>query len=104
AFVLRLKLMLEEMKLTRGRVALYGKDDIGPFYSILNRLQELMPELQFAGFVRDEILMNAMMTKDAGEIEHIRAMGRVTTDVVAKTADYITGHKTKGGVVVHKDG
>ena len=104
AFVLRLKLMLEEMKLTRGRVALYGKDDIGPFYSILNRLQELMPELQFAGFVRDEILMNAMMTKDAGEIEPLRAMGRVTTDVVAKTADYITGHKTKGGVVVHKDG
>ncbi len=104
AFVLRLKLMLEEMQLPRCRVALYGKDDIGPFYSILNRLQELMPELQFAGFVRDEILMNAMMTKDAGEIEHIRAMGRVTTDVVAKTADYITGHKTKGGVVVHKDG
>ena len=104
AFVLRFKMMLEEMKLTRGRVALYGKDEVGPFYSIMNRLQELMPELQFTGFVRDEILMNAMMTKDSDEIGHIRAMGRVTTDVVAKTADFITGHKTRDGVVVHKDG
>lgn len=104
AYVLRLKMMLEEMKLTRGRVALYGKDDVGPFFSVITRLQELMPELQFTGFVRDEILMNAMMTKDAEEIDHIRAMGRVTTDVVAKTADYITGYKTKNGVVVHKDG
>ena len=104
AFVLRLKMILEDVKLTRGRVALYGKDEVGPFFSIMNRLQELMPDLQFTGFVRDEILMNAMMTKDADEIEHIRNMGRITTAVVAKTADYITGHKTKNEVVVHKDG
>ncbi len=104
AFVLRLKMILEEMKLTRGRVALYGKDEVGPFFSVMNRLQELMPDLQFTGFVRDEILMNAMMTKDADEIEHIRNMGRITTAVVAKTADYITGHKTRNEVVVHKDG
>jgi len=104
AFVLRLKMILEDVKLTRGRVALYGKDEVGPIFSVMNRLQELMPDLLFTGFVRDEILMNAMMTKDTDEIEHIRNMGRITTAVVANTADYITGHKTKNEVVVHKDG
>lgn len=104
AFVLRLKMILEEMKLTRGRVALYGKDEVGPFFSLIKRLQELMPDLEFTGFVRDEILMHAMMTKDVNELEHIREMGRITTEVVAKTADFITGHRTKKEVVVHKDG
>lgn len=104
AMAIRLKTMLEELNLTRGCVALYGKDEVGPFYSVIKRLQELMPELQFMGFTRDEILLNAMMTKDPNEIEHIRAMGKITTSVVAKTADYITGHKTSKEIVVHNDG
>lgn len=104
AMALRFKRMLEDLDVTSGRVAIYGKDDIGPMYSILNRLEKIMPGIQIAGFVHDEIMMNAMMTKDAEEIAHIREMGRITTSVVGKTADYITGHKTKNEVVVHKDG
>lgn len=104
ATVLRFKRILGEMKITSGRMAIYGKDEVGPLFSILSRLQELMPGLQMTGFVRDEILLNAMMTKDADEIEHIRKMGRITTEVVGKTADYITGQKTRKGMLVHKDG
>lgn len=104
ATVLRFKRILEEMKITSGRMAIYGKDEIGPLFSILSRLQELMPGLQMTGFVRDEILLNAMMTKDADEIEHIRNMGRITTEVVGKTADYITEQRTREGMLVHKDG
>lgn len=104
AMALRFKRMLEDLDITSGRVAIYGKDDIGPMYSILNRLEKIMPGIQIAGFVHDEIMMNAMMTKDVEEIAHIREMGRITTSVVGKTADYITGHKTKNEVVVHKDG
>jgi len=104
AMVLRFKKLLEEMKITSGRMAIYGKDEVGPLFSILSRLQELMPGLQMTGFVRDEILLNAMMTKDADEIEHVRNMGRITTEVVGKTADYITGQRTKKGILVHKDG
>lgn len=104
AMVLRYKRMLNDLGITSGRVGIYGKDDIGPVYSIMNRLEELMPGLQITGFVRDEILMNAMMTKDADEVAHIREMGRITTSVVGKTADYLTGHKTRKETVVHKDG
>ena len=104
AMVLRLKRMLEDLDIRSGRVAIYGKDEIGPVYAMINGLEKLMPGIQMTGFVRDEILSNAMMTKEADEIAHIREMGRITTAVVGKTADYITGHKTSRETVVHTDG
>ncbi len=104
ALVLRLKRMLEDLDIKSGRVAIYGKDEIGPVYAMISGLEKMMPGIQMTGFVRDEILSNAMMTKEANEIEQIREMGRITTAVVGKTADYITGHKTSHETVVHKDG
>ncbi|HOW90862.1 MAG TPA: M24 family metallopeptidase [Anaerolineaceae bacterium] len=104
AMVLRLKKMLEDLGIRSGRVAIYGKDEIGPVYAMVSGLEKMMPGIQMTGFVRDEILSNAMMTKEANEIEHIREMGRITTAVVGKTADYITGHKSHQDTVVHKDG
>lgn len=104
AFVLRLKALLESMNVHSGRVGLYGKDDVGPFYAVITRLQELMPELHFTGFVRDEILLNAMMTKDTEELDRIREMGKITTGVVGKVADYLTGHKTRKDTLIHRDG
>ncbi len=103
AIAIRTKKMFEDLGITSGRVAVYGLSEIGPFFSVTNRVQEMMPGLKFAGFVQDEILMSAMMTKDADEIERIRQMGKITTDVVGKTADYLTGHKTSNGVLVHRD-
>jgi len=104
AMVLRLKRMLEDLDIRTGRVAIYGKDEIGPVYAMVSGLEKMMPGIQMTGFMRDEILSNAMMTKEANEIEHIREMGRITTAVVGKTADYITGHKSHRDTVVHKDG
>jgi Xaa-Pro aminopeptidase len=69
----------------------------------MKRLEKLMQGLQLTGFVRDEILLNAMMTKDPDEIAHIREMGRITTSVVGRTADYLTGFKTKNGTLIHND-
>ncbi len=103
AIALRLSRMFKDLGITSGRVAVYGLTDIGAFYSAVSRLEKLMPELKFHGFVQDEILMTAMMTKEADEIERIRQMGKITTAVVGKTADYLTGHKTSNGVLVHKD-
>lgn len=104
AMVLRLKRMLADLNIHSGRMAIYGKEEIGPLYALLNGLEKVMPGIQVTGFLRDEILLNTMMTKDVDEIAHIREMGRVTTAVVGRTADYITGHSTSGDLVVHKDG
>ncbi len=104
AYILRTRKMLEDLGITSGCVAIYGKDDVGPFYTMIDRLKEMLPNLKFQGFIRDEIMMQAMMTKEDNELDRIREMGRITTAVVGKTADYLTSQKTKKGVLVHKDG
>jgi len=104
AFALRYKKMLTDMGIVSGKVAVYGHNEVGGYYTLLTRLQQMMPEIKFTGFLMDEIIMNAMMTKDAGEIEHIRSMGRATVSVVGRTADYLTGHKVKQDTLVHADG
>lgn len=104
AVALRYKKMLADLGIVSGKVAVYGHNEVGGFYSILTRLQQMVPEIKLMGFLQDEIILNAMMTKDADEIEHIRAMGKATTTVVGKTADYLTGHKVKNDTIVHSDG
>jgi Xaa-Pro aminopeptidase len=104
AVVLRYQKMFQELGIHSGRVAVYGEREVGSFYSVLSRLQQLMPKLFFEGFMRDEILLNAMMTKESAEIDRIRAMGKATVGVVGKTADFLTTQKTKKGLLVHADG
>lgn len=103
AVTLQVKKVFAELDISSGNVAIYGKEDVGPAFNMLNRLQGMMPGLHFHGFFQDEILMSAMMTKDDTEIERIRQMGKITTDVVGKTADYLTGQRVKNEVLVHKD-
>lgn len=104
AIALRYKKMFADLGITSGRVALYGNSEVGAMFSVMNRVQQLMPELHFEGFIQDEIMMAAQMTKDEKEIEAIRAMGKVTVGVVSKTAEFLTSFKAKDGVLVHPDG
>ncbi len=104
AMVLRMKKILTDQGIAAGRVGIYGEREVGAFYSLISRLQQLMPKLFFEGYMKDEILLNAMMTKEPAELERIRQMGLVTTDVVGKTAEFLTSQKTKKGILVHKDG
>ncbi len=104
ASALRYKKMFADLGIKSGNVAVYGEGDVGAFYTLLSLVQQELPGLNFKGFLQDELLMTAMMTKDAQEIERVRKMGAITTAVVAKTADYLTGHKAKDGVLIHPDG
>ncbi len=103
AMAIRLQKMFNELRITSGRVGVYGENDIGSYHTLFSRLQQLMPKLFLEGFFRDEILLNARMTKEPAEIERIRQMGKITTDVIGKTADFLTSQKTKKGLLVHKD-
>lgn len=104
AFALRYKKMFVDAGVTHGKVAVYGNSEVGAYYTLFTRLQALMPELHFEGFLQDEILLNAMMTKDADEIEHVRQMGKVTVGVVSKTAEFLTSFRAKNDVLIHPDG
>lgn len=104
AVVLRYQRMLHDAGLTKGRVALFGKIDLGLGYSIFSALQEAMPELTFVGDLENKVLQQAMMTKDESEVARIRHVGQVTQAVVEKVADFLSGHKVRDGILVEPDG
>ncbi len=100
----RCQLMLREAGVERGRVALYGKRDAGEVFAIFSAVQAAMPGLSFVGEMSDSTLMQAMMTKDANEIERIRQMGRITTSVVGQAADFLSAQRVKDDRLVDADG
>ncbi len=104
ASVLRYQKMLEELGIISGRVALCGKADAGAAYAIFSGLEKSLPGLSMVGQLDDSLLMQAMATKDDGEIERMRRMGQVTTAVVGKVADFLTSHRVSNEILVKSDG
>ncbi|MGH2620308.1 MAG: M24 family metallopeptidase [Anaerolineales bacterium] len=89
----------------RGRVALYGKVDLGPSFSALNRLTASRNSFEFVGEPsRTSVLTQARATKDPEEVERIRKMGQVTTAVVGEVAEFLKSHQAKDGRLVDRQG
>lgn len=106
ASALRLQRMFRDMGLLKGTISLYGRTDIGSNFATFSALQGLMPEVRIIGEPQDaSIFMKAMETKDASEVDHIRRMGKVTTAVVSRVADFLTGSQVdQQERLVHADG
>ncbi len=103
ASAMRLNRMLSDQGV-HGRVGIYGIGDVGSGYAVLNHLQKLMPGLELVGASdNDSILMKAMETKDSTEVEHIRRVGLVTTEVVRRTAEYLTSRQVRADEVLLKE-
>ena len=104
ATIERYQMMLAEARVTSGRLAIYGHIDAGTAYAIFNALRERMPELEIVGEYNNSVLLEAMVTKDEAEVERIRKMGRSTTEVVAKVADFLTSQRVKDDALVNHEG
>ncbi len=104
ALVLRYKQMLTEFGVNSGKVALYGKVDIGNAFALFQALQELMPEITLVGELDNSMLFAAMATKDYAEVERIRQMGKITVDIVGKVADYLTSLPVENNTLIKSDG
>ncbi len=104
AQVLRYQRMLSDMGVHAGRMAIYGRIDASRSYTWFTMLQKLMPELTIVGEIDDSPIFSAMTTKDEIEVERIRAMGKITTQVVGKTADFLSSQRVHAGMLVHQDG
>jgi Xaa-Pro aminopeptidase len=102
--VQRYQLMLNDIGLTSGRVALYGRMDAGRSLAIFTELQRAMPGLTFVPEGGNTVLMQAMATKDESEVAHIRRMGQITTAVVGQTAEFLTSQRVKDETLVQADG
>ncbi len=104
AMVLRYQRMLNDLGIRSGRLAIYGRTDASRAYTTFTLLQKIMPELTIIGEIEDSPLFSAMTTKDAGEVERIRAMGKITTQVVGRAADFLSSQRARAGVLVNQDG
>ncbi|MBL6983617.1 MAG: aminopeptidase P family protein, partial [Anaerolineales bacterium] len=105
AQALRYQKMLSEQGIESGRMAIYGKVDVGGGYALFSALQELIPDLEIVGEIsRNSMLLDAMATKDESEVDHIRKMGKITTTVVGNVADFLTSHQAKDEVLVDRQG
>ena len=104
ATILRYQKMLEDNGLSSGRVGIYGKMDVGSAFEIFSGLERKLPDLEIVGQLGDSLMLQAMATKDAKEVERIRAMGVVTASIVGKVADFLTSQKSKNGVLVNSNG
>ncbi len=104
ANAMRAKLMFEETGVTSGRVGVYGTYDVGAIFGLLTHTQKLMPGIEFIGERREgSIFMKAMETKDENEVDRIRKMGKITTEVVGLVRDYLTSCDVRDDEVLLKE-
>jgi Xaa-Pro aminopeptidase len=96
--------LLKDMKISSGKISISGHVDAGTSYILMTALQKAIPKIEIAGMLHSDILRIARMTKDTNEIDHIRKVGKFTTDVVAMTADFLSHQNEKESVLVDKDG
>ncbi|MCI0556366.1 MAG: M24 family metallopeptidase, partial [Anaerolineae bacterium] len=87
-----------------GRVGIYGHSDLGSFFAMMSHFQELEPNITLVGESRDNSLfMYAMETKEESEVARIRKMGKITTEVVGLTRDFLTSHRVREDEVLIKE-
>lgn len=104
ASVKRYRMMLSDAGITEGRMAVYGKIDAGVSYAVLSALQDSLLELTIVGELGDSTLLKAMATKDSEEVERIRRMGEITTEVVGRTAEFLTSRRVDQELLIKSDG
>ena len=104
AMVKRYQLMFHDLGISSGRIALYGRSDVGMNYAVFSALQQAMPGIELIGEINNSVLMLARKTKDETEIERIRKMGIITTQVVGQVADYLSSQTVKDETLMKIDG
>lgn len=104
AGAMRMESMLRDAGVVSGRVGVYGTYDVGATFGVLTATQKLTPQIEFVGERRDNsIFMRAMETKDESEVNRIRKMGRITTEVVDLVRDYLTSCEVREDEVLLKE-
>jgi Xaa-Pro aminopeptidase len=104
AIALRIKEAMQSCGLSSGTVAISGQLDLAPQYAILEKLKVIVPRIDFTSFYKDSPFLTARMTKDEEEIAQIRAMGKLTTEVIGRVQRFLQACDVKDSQLVHDDG
>ncbi len=89
----RMGKVFEELDLTEGCVAVSGNTQVSRTIGVLDDLRKQLPGIDFRGYTQNSLIDRASMTKDTVEVERIRNMGKITTEVVSRTWDYLANCK-----------
>jgi len=104
AIAMRIKEAMQSCGLTSGTVAISGRVDLAPQHAILAQLKVLLPKMHFTSFYKDSPFLAARMTKDQDEIAQIRAMGKLTTEVIGRVKHFLQLSAVKDGQLMRADG
>jgi Xaa-Pro aminopeptidase len=85
--------MLQDLDITSGNIAIYGKVELGGAYPVFTALTDLLPGLKITGELGNSVLIQAMSTKDNAEIDRM---------VVGEVADYLTSQNVKDEILIDK--
>ncbi|MDO9545588.1 MAG: Xaa-Pro peptidase family protein [Pelolinea sp.] len=100
----RIKEAMLEIGLTKGRVVISGIVDLSYGFSLIEQLRSIFPELEFTSCEKDGAIEKARMTKSPDEVERIRIMGKITTEVVARVRNFLRAQKTLNMTLIFPDG
>lgn len=95
---------LRAIGLTSGTVGVYGQGAINEYLAFVGQLAADYPQYTFTGEEGVTLFQEAMLTKDAAEIERLRSVAARTVDVLEATWDFIAGHRAEGETVVNAEG
>jgi Xaa-Pro aminopeptidase len=104
AVAYRLRDVMVELGLSNSRISVSGSSSIHVTLNLIDRLRELLPDMELTTFARNSPIQQARLTKEADEMERIRKMGQITTQVVRRTADFLSSQNVKNDHLVDEEG
>ncbi|MHC1771171.1 MAG: M24 family metallopeptidase [Flexilinea sp.] len=104
ANALELQAMCKSVGLYQGRIAFCGRDEIGTQYALICEFQKIMPEIEVAGSEGIDIINQVRYVKDKSELDVIRHMGEIVSEVAGRVENYIKKGYLKDNILVDSDG
>jgi len=104
AAALRYKDIFTDFGIYDKKIAVAGKFDLSAFYALISAVKELLPNAEFTGRFTESTIKLARLIKSPDEVEHIRKMGKITTEVVENTADFLSNCSAKQNMLVDDKG
>jgi Xaa-Pro aminopeptidase len=87
-----------------GRVGFYGSSDRGRAWILLNALNAQLENVTVCGDFETTLIEDARATKDIGEAERIKEVGRTTCTIVERTLDFLRSHGVGDEMLLQADG
>src|SRR5690606_36647355 len=92
-----------EMAGLRGRIGLYGLDEIGAALALVGRVTQMVEEIELVGEYGETLFNTARETKDDQELAELRRAGELTCTVVGEVQDFIQSHRVRQETVILSD-